>query len=88
MGNVRFRRECAAAERLPWGPYWLEDQNLRKGSRLYPDEIDAFVMLTVPHGKNHFEYRPLGVAVHGELNPASYLPLAGLRIAVKDNTGL
>lgn len=103
MGNVRFRRECAAAQHLPWGPYWLEDQKLCRVSRLYPDEIDAFVMSTAPYGRNHLEYRPLGVAVHGEFNPASLsvavpsrmyykrsatLPFAGLRIAVKDNTDL
>lgn len=98
-----LQAQCAAVQHLPWGPYWLEDQNVRRVSRLYPDEIDAFIMSTVPYRKNHFEYRPLGVAVHGEFNPASLsvavpsrlyykrsanLPLAGLRIAVKDNTDL
>ena len=103
MENLRFKRDCAQLQRLAWGPYWLKDQSLHRVSRLYVDEIDAFVMSTVPHNKNNFEYRPLGIAIPREHNPASLsiavpsrlyyernanLPLADLRLAVKNNTNL
>lgn len=100
--NICFK-ECTGSQHLPWGLYWLGDRNLHRVSRLYADDIDAFVISTVPYGKDDFAYRPFGIAIHGEHNPASLsvavpsrlyykrsanFPLAGLRVAVKDNTDL
>ena len=99
--NIRFRPECTANQPLSWGPYWLENAVLHKVFRLYSDDVDAFVLSTVPSEENSLEYRQLGVAVHGESSPVSLsiavpsrmyykrcakFPLAGMRIAVKDNT--
>ena len=72
-------------------------------SRLYPDEFDAFVVSVVQGDEDEHNYHPLGVSAHGKSDPASLsiavpsrlyynrnhdYPLAGLRIAVKDNTDL
>ena len=101
--TIHLRRDSTAVQHLPWGPCWLSDQSLHRVSRLYADEVDAFVMSTVPHDDNPLEYRPLGVSGYGTYNPASLsiavpsrmyfkrttsFPLAGLRVAVKDNTNL
>ena len=101
--NFSFRPESAAHQPLSWGPYWLKNAALHRVFRLCHDDVDAFVMSTVPSEEKPFEYRQLGVAIHGEFNPASLsiavpsrmyykrsteFPLAGLRIAVKDNTDL
>ncbi|KAL8743135.1 MAG: hypothetical protein Q9190_004474 [Brigantiaea leucoxantha] len=101
--KILYRSNHPGERPLPWGPYWLENQNIHKVLRLYSHEADAFVVSTVQNGTDHFKYRPLGLAIHGNSNPGSLsvavpsrlyynrsadLPLAGLRIAVKDNTDL
>ena len=95
--NIRFSHG-----HLQGGPYWLEGQKLHKVSRLYDDDAGAFVMATAPNRDAHFGYHILGFAIHTESQPSlsvavrsrlyykrtATLPLAGLRIAVKDNTDL
>ena len=53
--NIIFRLGCTANHRLSWGPYWLENTALHKVFRLYSDDIDAFVMSTVPSAESRFE---------------------------------
>ena len=53
--NVSFRREFVGGQQLSWGPYWLENKLLHKVSRLYSDDVDAFVMSTVPSEGDPFE---------------------------------
>lgn len=33
---------------LPSGPYFLQGQNIHQAWRLYPDELDAFIITVVP----------------------------------------
>lgn len=85
------------------GPHWLDNAKVHRVSRLYADNADAFVISTVQSDEDDRIYRPLGVAIYGESNPASLSvavpsrlyykrsaerPLAGLRIAVKDTMDL
>lgn len=85
------------------GPYWLQNGNLHRVSRLYSDNAAAFVVSVIQDEEDEYIYHPLGISAHGESNPASLSvampsrlyfkrnhshPLAGTRIAVKDNTDL
>ena len=101
--HVRYWDHNSADITTSQGPYWLQDGCFHRVSRLYPDNADAFVVSVVQDDEDEHIYHPLGISAHGESNPASLsiavpsrlyfnrndrYPLAGLRIAVKDNTDL
>jgi len=101
--HVRYQDDCSADTILRQGPYWLKNGNFHRVSRLFPDSVDAFVVAVVQDDEDEHAHHPLGISLYGESNPASLsvavpsrlyfeqsdkFPLAGLRIAVKDNTDL
>ena len=101
--QIRYRDHNSADTTPGQGPYWLQNGSFHRVSRLYPDNADTFVVSVVQDEENEHIYHPLGISAHGESNPASLsiavpsrlyfernnkYPLAGLRIAVKDNTDL
>ncbi|PVH71876.1 hypothetical protein DL98DRAFT_660375 [Cadophora sp. DSE1049] len=79
------------------GPYFLEGNQLHEAWRLYADELEAFVLATIPVQANPNSFEPLPVmsadgrftafAVPSRLyHPVSKeKPLNGMRISVKDN---
>ena len=60
---------------LPPGPYFLQSQNIHQAWRLYPDELDAFVMSVVPDSATYpsrYDYHvPLVFEADKLRNPAS-----------------
>lgn len=84
---------------VPTGPYYCSAGQLYQVYRLYPDTADAFMSATIQSPDDPYLYKPLNVsAFTGEyptsltvavpsrlyFTPTKELPLAGLRIAVKD----
>ena len=101
--HIRYREHNSAETTISQGPYWLQKGSFHRVSRLYPDNADAFVVAVVQDDEDEHIYHPLGISAYGESNPASLSvavpsrlyfkrndshPLAGMRIAVKDNTDL
>ena len=87
---------------IPCGPYWLEHGMLYQVFRLYPDRSNAFVVASVQSYRDSSKHRPLRISVRVDrdrdvlsIAVPSRLgmrtddrPLAGLRVAIKDNTNL
>ncbi|KAI9670069.1 MAG: hypothetical protein M1817_004549, partial [Caeruleum heppii] len=98
---VHFAAASKSQDFLPSGPYFLYGQQIHQAWRLYPDELDAFVIPVVPENPlRPSRFRHLNaitangvtkqVAVPSRLYqlPSKTKPLGGKRVSVKDNYGL
>ncbi|ETS80715.1 hypothetical protein PFICI_08244 [Pestalotiopsis fici W106-1] len=92
-----FRADSSCNVTLPDGPYFATYAGLHRAWRLYDDFTNSFVLASVPSANDANVYEPLAansgnqfgfmsVAVPSRLfyQPSPEKPLAGYRVAVKD----
>ena len=103
IGNASFIVTRCTGSLLPPGPYLIYANAVFEACRLYDDEFDCFAVTLAPppsHSAESYDYSPhctlsmngrfKTVAVPSRLSAgqSDNKPLAGLRIAVKDNLKL
>ncbi|KAI1366286.1 putative amidase [Xylaria arbuscula] len=99
--NIYTHKPAPDRNPLPSGPYFIRGKSIHQAWKLYEDDLDAFVIPTIPDNVFKPEsfsvlqavleqgsFRSIAVPSRLYSSPTNERPLAGARVSIKDNYDL